>query len=111
MTSERQHFVRQDTDNQNCRLYHTRMVLTEFPSQGVVKCEGVEEMVDGVLSFVIAIPGVVQASVEPHKLTVVKSPAFSWDEVEPKLLSLLQFSKIPELLRHPAPGLKDAWLQ
>jgi hypothetical protein len=110
MTNERTHFARQDTDNVECRIYHTRMILTDFASQGVMKCDGVENMVDGVLSVVIAIPGVVSANVEPHKLTVVKSPVFDWEEIEPKIRELFQFAKIPELLRHPAPGLPELWL-
>lgn len=111
MINERTHFARQDTDNENCRLYHTRMILTDFASQGVMKCEGVENMVDGILSVVIEIPGVVQANVEPHKLTVVKSPVFDWEEIEPKIQELFKFAKIPELLRYPAPGLPGKWLE
>lgn len=76
-----------------------------------MKCEGVENMVDGILSVVIEIPGVVQANVEPHKLTVVKSPVFDWEEIEPKIQELFKFAKIPELLRYPAPGLPGKWLE
>lgn len=110
MINERTHFAKQDTDSAECRIYHTRMILTDFASQAVMKCEGVEDMVDGVLSVVIAIPGVVQANVEPHKLTVVKSPVYDWEEIEPKIQELFKYAKIPELLRHPAPGLPEKWL-
>jgi hypothetical protein len=107
---ERIHFAMQNTDNPDCRVYHTRMVLTDFASQGVVKCEGVEILVDGILEFVISMPGVTQALVEPHRLTVTKSPLFDWEEIEPRIKDLFQFSKIPELLRYPAPWLPEQWL-
>ncbi len=110
MINERIHFARQDTDNAECRIYHTRMILTDFASQGVMKCDGVENMVDGILSVVIALPGVVQANVEPHKLTVIKSPVYGWEEIEPQIEELFKYAKITELLRHPAPGLSELWL-
>lgn len=107
---ERPSFLVEESENPNVKSFHTRMILTDYVSIGVSKCEEVVESVDGILDFVMRIPGVTQAQVEPHKLTVIKSPAFGWDEIEPRIISLFQYAKIPELLRYPCPGLQELWL-
>jgi hypothetical protein len=98
------------TSDPECRIFHTRMILTDHVCVGVSGCDNVAELVEGILDFVMRLPGVVQAQVERHKLTVVKSPMFSWDEIEEPLVELLRFSKLPELLRFPCPNLPAAWL-
>lgn len=102
--------VEQVDGNPHARIYHTRMVLTEYIAQIVTACEGITEQLEGVAEYLMGIRGVIQIQVERHKFTVVKSPMFGWDEIEPKIVDLLRFSKVPELLRLPAPGLPETWL-
>jgi hypothetical protein len=100
--------IQHHPENIDCRIYHTRMLVTDYASQGVLRCEGAEDMVDGILAFVISLPGVIHAIAEPYKITVTKSPLYDWGEIEREILGLMKFSSIPELLRFPAPA---GWLE
>lgn len=71
--------------DKDTRIYFSHTQLADHP-------EGAEygmEVESAVLEAALEVPGVAAAEVHGYHLSILKTPMYSWDEVEPKLLVLM----------------------
>ena len=82
-----------DSDPDLC-TYHSCLALLDEGYQVQAGFKGVRFLSDGItpicsmLEFFLSVPGVEQANVTMHRVTIRKSPIFSWEEVHKKVLCL-----------------------
>ena len=71
------------TSNPECHLYHTRELLTDEHVMSVCTPK------DRRLERFLAVPGVQGVTLYRHLVQVLKSPAYTWAEMDPKILAVI----------------------
>lgn len=89
---ETSYFAVEDV-NEHVRNYHSRMKLLDEGQQYQGGLSGAAMLQDGseinaLLAFVLAIPGVAEAVVKAHAVTIRKSPVFEWAAIDDVLIPL-----------------------
>ena len=77
--------VRQER-NPDVRTYHCRMALTGL---SIEMCHRGQSVENEVARFILAIPGVTIAWIEPYSIQVKKARCYDWAEIQPQILGLL----------------------
>lgn len=85
-------FIVQETDQPDMRVYNVRHELTEAAAEDGVR--GSSEMLGSFGKLVVGIRGVEVVRIQPYRFFVSKAVAFTWEEVEPKIVELVEWWKI-----------------
>jgi len=80
--------LREEFPNTNWRDYHVRQELTDERLEYERGCPRREA--NTVLRALIRIRGVVRVILKPYRATIVKSPAYTWAEIELQVLRVLE---------------------
>lgn len=75
------------------RIYFSRVQLTQIQHALIVGLTDAEIEAAGgsdpMLDMLLGLPGVMRATTTPYACVISKAPVYGWDEIEPKLLSIL----------------------
>ncbi len=82
------------TQDENCRVYHSRYRLTAVGAvvaqKGMVPADDSDDSIGvGIVQTLLDIPGVSGIQVTAYTAAIVKAPLYQWTEVEPPIMWLL----------------------
>ncbi len=110
---ENRWFRVEQTENPDVRIYGSRLPLLPegWGVQGLIKGQQSRDdlpfEVAPVLKLVADVPGVAQAEVRAYQIVVIKSPVFSWEEIDLHMLPLMRgVVSACEMEHHEAPRSK-----
>lgn len=84
------------TTDPDVRVYYTRLLLmSDYGVQGLLKGSQFGQIPlmfepAPIIELVLEMPGVVHAEVRAHHILLTKSPVFTWDEIDERMLVLME---------------------